>query len=127
MRVIDWPGIIVGFTAFLGAHLLVRATWAGPHDPWFLNSTRGAAFAGGVVFVVAFVVALRSVGEPMATVRRGLSAAVGACISMAVVLFTIGPGTIFPIVLVIGAAFLTMATLAGTVAGWFTRLGLNRR
>jgi hypothetical protein len=127
MRVISWPRVIAGFVAFLGAHLFERATWAGPYDPWFLNSARGAAITGAVVFGMALIVALRSGRDPMAIVPHGLSVAAGACGSMALVLFTIGPGTIFPIVLVIGAAFLTMATLAGTVVGWFARLGLSRR
>ena len=50
-------------------------------------------------------------------VREAAMAAGGAVLAMIAVLFSIGPGTIFPIVIVFGTVIIAAATAAGTGVG----------
>jgi hypothetical protein len=50
----------------------------------------------------------------------------GVLVAMVATLFTIGPGTIFPIVIAVGAIVAAVATLAGTAIGYAIQMGSAR-
>ncbi len=104
--------------ALLGA---IAAAAVQPLTPtgWWLNSGRGVAITALALAVLAALVATRALKWPF---RAGEAAALaalwaGANIGMAVMLFRTGPGTIFPIVLVVGAGISAIAVGAGSLAG----------
>jgi hypothetical protein len=111
------------FLLVQGLLFLTTAQVAGMEDAgWFLNSGRGVA-AVALVFATAGAV----VGFLRTSVREAAMMASGAVLAMIVTLFTIGPGTIFPIVIVFGTAIIAGATTAGTAAGIETRRALTER
>jgi hypothetical protein len=82
---------------------------------WFLNSAAGI---GTVVAVLAITAAVATMVTSRFDLLRGAGAFVlGAVVTMAVTLFIIGPGNLFPIVIVFGAFCIAIATLGGMVAG----------
>ena len=121
-------GFIAGAIAFAAAHAIEASHWPdwfrGSYEPWFLNSGRAALFTLALVFVVSAAVAALTRSPPPV---RGVSAGGGACIAMAVLLFSgPGPGTIFPIVLVLGGAALLCSSLAGAWAGAVIRRAIDK-
>jgi hypothetical protein len=108
-----------GFVTFVVAHAIEVATWSGwfhgTAEPWFLNDGRAALLTIGAVTLTSAVMAAL-VGS---TLAGGVSVAAGAFVAMTVVLFLKpgGPGTIFPIVLVAGGAFLLLGSVLGAWAG----------
>ena len=92
-------------------------------DPgWFLNSGGNVATISGVIAVVAAFVAVRRRWRIGDTATFGL----GILMAMAGTLFTSGPGTIFPIVIVVGAVVAGVAILVGTAAGYAIQLAAAR-
>ncbi len=84
---------------------------------WFMNSGRGVSAVGLACVVVGGLVGFgRRDG-----VREAVMVASGAVLAMIAVLFSIGPGTIFPIVIVFGTAIVAGATAAGTDIGTAVR------
>ena len=80
---------------------------------WFLNSGRGVA-----AMAIAFALMGALIGfTRRASVREAMLAGSGAVLAMIVMLFSIGPGTIFPIVIAFGTAMIAGATAAGTALG----------
>lgn len=104
--------------ALLGA---VAAAATQPLTPtgWWLNSGRGVAITGITLAVLAALVAARARTWPFRSQGAAAAAALwaGANIGMALVLFGAGPGTIFPIVLAIGAGVSAAAVAAGSLIG----------
>ena len=86
---------------------------------WWLNSGRGVAITTTTLAVLAALVAARLVKWPVRSRDAAAMSAlwVGANIGMAVMLFRAGPGTIFPIVLAMGAGISALAVGAGSLAG----------
>ena len=105
--------------------LLAASREAGTADPgWFLNGRdAGMALLTAVALVSALVSAVRGRNHAVGA----LAFTVGAVLSLVIVLFAIGPGTIFPIVIVFGAIVLTGATFLGAGLGWLLRTAWNRR
>jgi hypothetical protein len=122
-----WQALLGGAGLFLSVQtflFLSAAPVAGIDDPgWFLNSGRGVL---AVVVACAVMGALVGFGRRKG-VREATMGAVGAVLAMTTVLFSIGPGTIFPIVLVFGTAIIGLATAAGTGVGTAVRQVLDRR
>jgi hypothetical protein len=120
---------VLGAFAFAAAQipLLVgtRTLPGGPSTPgWFLNSGQNALIVGGVMALVAAVVSLRA----LASFQDVLFYATGAVSAMIGTLFAIGPGAIFPIVVVFGVCILGLAVAVGGTLGtgvraWRTRAG----
>ncbi len=94
---------------------------------WWLNSGRGVALTTAVLIGTAFVVGLRGFAWPAGRAEAAGAAALwaGVNVGMAAVLFDAGPGTIFPIVLAVGAAISALAVCAGVLAG--ARVARTRR
>ncbi len=115
-----WREGAAGAAAFAAAHLVERWRWtewfggAGEHAPWFLNSGRAVAFTAAALFIVGAIGA-RSLGG--AGRAGGIAMAAGAVTSMIVVLTIVGPGTLFPIVIGVGAAIVTVSTMVGWMLG----------
>ena len=74
-----------------------------------------------VLAVAALIVGF--VGDPKHTTRRETTLWLGFVVGMAGVLFAIGPGTIFPIVIVMGAGLAAVSILVGTIPAFFRRAG----
>ncbi len=114
---------IVG-RALLGALVFVAAEFALFHAAdgglgsdsagWFLNSGRGVVVVGAALAALAVVVGL--VGS-LPLVPSGSALAFGAVAAMAVSLFVVGPGTIFPIVIAVGTMVITIAIAIGLALG----------
>jgi hypothetical protein len=114
-----WTSLVLGAATFLAAHAIERAAWQswfGPaNSPWFLNSGRAVAFTTACILVAGVLAGVFSRDRDDALVHGG-NVAAGAVVAMAVVLFLgPGPGTIFPIVLVIGTVIVAMSSFAGTL------------
>ena len=84
---------------------------------WFLNSGTGV---GAVALAFAIAGALVGLARHRSVADAALVAA-GAAVAMTLVLFSIGPGTIFPIVLVFGTLILGAATAMGVGLGMAVR------
>jgi hypothetical protein len=119
---IRWPSALVGGAAFLMAHLVQTLAWRtwfhGTFEPWFLNSGRAVAVTAALLVVAGAVV---SASDRRESIIRGANVAGGALIAMIGVLSVIGPGNLFPIVIVIGAAIAVASAGAGALAGWGLR------
>jgi hypothetical protein len=117
---IRWRTVSAGAAMFVAAHLLVRAEWlrlgGGADVPWFLNAGWAVA-ATMVLFVLAGLIAgIVTTSLPDAAIS-GCYVSAGATLALTIVLFSIGPGTIFPIVIAVGTIAITVATLLGALAG----------
>ena len=111
------PGVL-GVFAFCAVQiplLLATPTVAGGMNApgWFLNSGRNVLFVGSILAAGAAAVYLRR----LASVRDAVFYGVGAVTAMIVTLFMIGPGNIFPIVIVFGMGVVALAVLAGATCG----------
>ena len=118
----------VGAGVFAAAQFALFASSGEPGatdaSGWFLN--RGlnvlvmmsamAAAAAGVTLAATSVPAWYSAG----------AVAAGAVVVMAATLFTIGPGSIFPIVIAVGALVLAIASGAGALIGRGVRRAFAR-
>jgi hypothetical protein len=108
-------GFVAGLLTFAAAHeveVLKWTAWFGSaHEPWFLNSGRAVAFTIACLFVSSLIAGWLRLS--------GVMFAAGAAIAMTVVLFLKqgGPGTIFPIVIAVGAAFILVISMLGVWIG----------
>lgn len=84
---------------------------------WWLNSQFGVAITTGVVALVSLVVSPTTPGTHTWWIRTG-GVLAGATVALVLVLFRIGPGTIFPLVIMFG--IIPMLT-AATLCGWACR------
>jgi len=118
-----WNFVVGGAATFVAAHLVEAARWSawfgGVYAPWFLNSARAVGFTMLCLFVVGLLAGSANRHD---AVTRGINALAGASIAMAVTLMVIGPGTIFPIVIVAGTLILAVAIAAGAVVGSLLRI-----
>ncbi len=122
MSVLRWRAILYGAAAFLIAHTIERFLWArffsagnAALPAWFLNSGRAVLFTAICLAIAGLVVGA------MARDRRELLAgaanvAGGGIVAMIVALFTGGPGTIFPLVIIAGGALVIAGSFAGALA-----------
>jgi len=121
--------LFLGAATFLAAHAVEAAAWSawfyGVYAPWFLNSGRAVAFTAASLMAAAAIVAIVS-DSRLPWLVAGLNLAVGAVGAMIVVLFTVGPGTLFPIAIATGAAVVGVSSLAGALAGLAVRYATVR-
>jgi len=89
---------------------------------WFLNSGRNVTTIGCVAAIVAALIAARGLWRIGHTVAFGS----GILIAMVGTLWTLGPGTIFPIVIVVGAMVVALAMVLGTAVGYAIQLANMR-
>jgi len=119
------PLVVGGLTfAITQVWLLAASTGSGTSDPgWFLNGP-DAGFA--VMATVAIVSALIAALRPATSLEGAVAFGAGAVVAMIIVLFVTGPGTIFPIVIVVGTVVLSVATFVGSGLGWLLRTAWTR-
>jgi hypothetical protein len=105
--------------------LLTASPGSGTSDPgWFLNGRESGLAVTAAIGLLAAV---------LATVRRSgwlsgaAACAAGAAVAMTLVLFLIGPGAIFPIVIAFGTVVLAGSALIGTGLGWLLRTAWSIR
>ena len=142
-------GAALGATTFAAAHLIIVSRWSawfgGTSDraPYWMNSADATPilFTAAAVFAATALVTLFSTGGDGTTraanaragdaeqrLRNAATAVgsitAGAVMAMVVVLFTGrgGPGTLFPMAIVLGAIVLLFASALGAAAGTATLL-----
>jgi hypothetical protein len=130
--VIGWKEIIAGGLTFLVAHAMEVEAWpwfdpAGTSTPWFLNAGRAVAFTAATLLIAGVIAGLSATISRYGAVARGCNIAAGAIVAMTIVLFAKGPGTLFPIALVFGAAIAVMSSVGGTLVGWSLASGCHVR
>src|SRR5215510_5025680 len=108
--------LFLGAATFLAAHAVEVAGWKswfyGVYAPWFLNSSRAVAVTAGALMIAGAIVALTT-PDRTGWLVAGLNLAAGAMAAMIVVLFSVGPGTLFPIAITIGAMVVAVSSIAG--------------
>ena len=85
-------------------------SWTG----WWLNSGTGVAFTMAALFLLAAFFASWRAGSPWA---RAMALWVGSMTGLAASLFWMGPGTIWPIVLIVSSLMTAGAVMAGSGVG----------
>jgi hypothetical protein len=112
---------LFGAAAAAGLQLLTPAGW-------WLDSGRGVTIVTMVLAALAAAIASRSMTWPLrrGDIVAGLAFWAGANVGMAAVLFGVGPGNLFPIVLAIGAAISATAVAAGSAIGLLVAAALRR-
>jgi hypothetical protein len=110
---------IAGVGAFLAVQIFLLASSPASaqtpdHPGWFLNSGDNVRLMALGLSSGAAIAAFLHAGNP---IWRALAFSGGAIVAMSAILFYLGPGTIFPIVLVIGSFIVAVAVGAGTAVG----------
>ena len=81
---------------------------------WWLNSGTGVVFTMAVLFLMAALIATWRAGSPWARAR---ALWVGSMTGLAASLVWTGPGTIWPIVLIVSSMITACTVLAGSGVG----------
>jgi hypothetical protein len=111
----------------LAATVAASAQWIVPTG-WWLNTGRGVALTSLVLALLAAAIAVAAPWPPSTRSFHGPVAVwAGANIGLAIVLFRVGPGNIFPIVLAFGAGISALAVGAGSLIGTLARFASRRR
>ena len=84
---------------------------------WWMNSGRGVAYTDAVFLGLAVVCGC--LGGRSTLLVRLAALWVGAQIGLVAVLFWIGPGTIWPLTILMGGIVSGVAMLVGGGVGWF--------
>ncbi|HEX7140067.1 MAG TPA: hypothetical protein VF219_19605 [Vicinamibacterales bacterium] len=125
--------LALGAAAFLAMHAVEVHRWrewfdaSASHVPWFLNNGRAATLTMAGVAVAAAVDAAVWARSARNAGRQSLDVAGGAALAMTITLFVIGPGSIFPIVLVAGAGLMTASAVLGGWLGFAATCGWRPR
>ena len=110
----------LGAATFLATHIIIVVKWGlwfqgvNTTTPWFLNDgSRAVGLTAGALCLAAGVAAALQARTQYESVMHGACVAVGATIAATAVAFSIGPGTIFPIVIAFCAAVAFVSTIVG--------------
>ncbi len=103
----------------VGLALAWEGTFAhhGVKQAWFLNSGGAILVTAASLFVAAIVVGLLASSLQLHWLRSAVAMSVGVVVTMCVMLFVKGPGTIWPLVIFMGAVFTVPPILVGTAVG----------
>jgi hypothetical protein len=117
-----WRPVLAGAAAFLAAHVVEQFLWTAWFGgagikAWFLNSGR-AVVATMLCVCVAEVISGYPERDRRELMRGAAGVAGGGIVAMVVTLAVNGPGTIWPLVLIIGGALVIAAAFAGAVVVW---------
>ena len=119
---IKWASVVLGAAMFLVTHLVVISKWTtwfdGQQAPWFLNSGRAVGFTALCLLVAGLVASASWARDRDDAMTHSANVAAGALVAMTVVLFFVGPGTIFPIVIVFGGAIALFSSAIGSLLVW---------
>ena len=120
--------IVVGFGTFVLLHVFFALTWNSLFKwhsvdvPWFLNSGASIVLTLTVLFVVSLIAGLCVHVSRRTRLLAGLGMWGGANIAMIVVLFVLGPGNMWPIVIVMASLLMTPAVALGTALASLVQL-----
>ena len=89
----------------------------GVKQAWFLNSGRAIVATAVGLFVAALLVGLLASSLQLHWLRSAVAMSVGVVVTMCVMLFVMGPGTIWPIIIFMGTAYTVPPILVGTAVG----------
>ena len=116
-----WISFGLGAAAFLAAHAVERARWrswfSAEWEPFFMNSGRAVAFTAVCVLIAGLIAGLLARDRRDALIHAG-NVAAGAAAAMIVTLFATGPGTLFPIAIVLGIAILAAGSYLGALVAF---------
>jgi hypothetical protein len=107
---------IVAFAVAEGGWLILRR-FTGDSSRWVLEPTIGLLFAGAILFAALVWLGLRAGAPRPGITGQGCVAYCAVCLSITALLFVIGPGNIWPIVLVIDYAIVAVFILTGWGVG----------
>jgi predicted Na+-dependent transporter len=114
-----WTSLALGAATFLAAHaveVVMWTAWFAPEfPPFFTNSGRAVAFTTACVLIGGLLAGLSARDRRDVLIHAG-NVTAGAAIAMAGALFWSGPGTLFPIVMVLGIVQLAVASFLGALA-----------
>ena len=114
-----WTSLVLGATAFLTAHaveVIMWTAWFSPEfKPFFANSGRAVAFTTACVLIAGLLAGLLARDRRDALIHAG-NVTAGAAIVLTCVLFWAGPGTLFPIVIVLGIVIVAVGSFLGALA-----------
>jgi hypothetical protein len=102
------PASVPFLVGFVSAIALQRVTG------WWLNSGSGVAITLVALLAIAALVGRFGTSSPM---RRAVALWAGTLVGMAAVLFWTGPGTLWPIVLVVAAVLCAVPIGVGVLIG----------
>ena len=103
---------MVAFAVAEGGWLILRRL-TGDSSRWVLEPNIGLLFAGGILFAALIWLGLRAGAPRPGITGQACIAYCAVCASITVLLFVIGPGNIWPIVLSIDYAIVAVFILAG--------------
>ena len=122
---IKWWSVALGALTFFGLHGLLVAGWswidpATSAPPWFTNSAWAVAVTLAAFAIVSALVAGISARRRDETLAIAANITGGAVAAMVLLLFRQpwGPGSLFPIGIVIGTGIIFVGSVAGSFAGW---------
>jgi hypothetical protein len=119
---IKWASVVFGAATFLATHLVVIRKWTtwfdGQQAPWFLNSARAVGFTALCLLAAGLVASACWARNRDEAITHAANVAAGALLAMTVVLFFVGPGTIFPLVIVFGGAIALFSSAIGSLMVW---------
>jgi hypothetical protein len=103
-----------------GLSAVYMQSWTG----WWLNSGSGVAFTVAVLFLLAAFFAFWRAGSPWV---GAIALWVGSMTGLTANLLWMGPGTIWPIVLIVSCVITAGTVMVGSGVGWFVFFHLGRR
>ena len=114
-----WTSLALGAATFLAAHAVERAFWrswfSAEWEPFFMNSGRAVALTAACILIAGLLAALLARDRRDALVHAG-NVTAGAAAVMIFTLFAAGPGTLFPIAIVLGIVILAVGSCLGALA-----------
>ena len=114
-----WTSLALGAATFLAAHAVERAFWrswfSAEWEPFFMNSGRAVALTAACILIAGLLAALLARDRRDALIHAG-NVTAGSAAVMILTLFSTGPGTLFPIAIVIGIAILAAGSYLGALA-----------
>jgi hypothetical protein len=120
---IRWKSLSLGAATFFATHVVVVRMWTtwfdGQQDPWFLNSGPAVGFTALCMLGAGAVASASWVRNRADVLTHAANVATGAVLAMTVVLMSVGPGTIFPIVILFGGAIVLVSSAVGSLMVWF--------
>ena len=114
-----WTSLVLGAVTFLVAHAVETALWtswfSAEWEPFFMNSGRAVAFTAACILLAGLLAAILARDRRDALIHAG-SVTAGAAAVMIVTVFWTGPGTLFPIAIILGIVILAVGSYLGALA-----------
>lgn len=113
----------LGLLAFALTHVFFSLTWDSfnrwggyKYGAWFLNARNSMVFMSLVLFITAFLTSLRAATTAWDRFICGFGILFGAMVAMTATLFIIGPGNLWPLVIILGTGLITVSVFLGVIA-----------